>query len=296
VSVLTARCPAKINLALHVAGRRPDGFHEIVTLFQTIDLADDLHVEAAPTLTLSTDAPSVPVDGTNLVLRAAALLAKRVPSAGGRGARFRLHKEIPAAAGLGGGSSDAAGALVLLNRLWGLDLGATQLASLGAELGSDVPFFLIGGTALGTGRGERIEPLPPIAGRAVLLGTPREGLATAAVYAALGAPLTVPGSDVTVPGLFVNLAERNDFALATNDLEGAVVEMRPELSAFRRAVSQAGAELARVSGSGSTVFGLFPEGTDLNAIADGLRGRFPDWTLRATRTVAARVRIVPAVG
>ena len=292
---LRAFCPAKVNLALHVVGRRSDGYHEIVTIFQAIDLHDVLEGEVAEALTLEIKDPSIPADESNLVFRAARLLHASSERARGRGARLRLDKAIPASAGLGGGSSDAAGALMLLNELWALQLGSHELERLAAELGSDVPFFLFGGTALGTGRGATIERLPPIPDRAVLLGCPPFGLSTPVVYGALGAPLTAEGANVTVPRLFVKFAEGNDFALAKNDLEAAAFEMRGELATFRDALSRSGAEVALVSGSGSTVFGLFRVGTDVESIAEDLRGGFPGWTLRASRTVDSGVRIVPAV-
>jgi 4-diphosphocytidyl-2-C-methyl-D-erythritol kinase len=282
-------------LGLHVAGRRPDGYHEIVTIFQAIDLCDVLLGAPADVLSLEVTDPSIPGDESNLVVRAARLLQSRVQRARGRGACLRLDKAIPAGSGLGGGSSDAAGALLLLNELWALRLGPPALTRLAAELGSDVPFFLSGGTALGTGRGETIKSLPPILERAVLLGFPPFGLRTPEVYQALLAPLTANGADVTVPRLFVKFAKGNDFALARNDLEAVVFGMRGELSTFRDALSRAGAEVALVSGSGSTVFGLFRAGTDLTSMEEGLRGGFPGWTLRTSRTVASGVQIVPAV-
>jgi len=290
-----AICPAKLNLGLHVVGRRRDGYHEIVTIFQAIDLCDVLEGEAAGTLTLEVSAPSIPTDETNLVVKAARLLQDHCPSARGQGARLRLDKAIPVGAGLGGGSSDAAGALVLLNELWGLHLESSVLLALAAELGSDVPFFLSGGTALGTGRGESIEPLPPIADRMVLLGSPPFGLRTPEVYRALDAPLTARRANVTVPRLFVKFAKGNDFALASNDLEAVAFRLRGELVIFRDAVSRSGAEVALVSGSGSTVFGLFRTGTDVSSKAEMLRGEFPGWTLQVCKTIASGVRIVPAV-
>ncbi len=290
-----AICPAKVNLGLHVVGRRPDGYHDIVTIFQAIDLCDLLEGEAAASLTLEVSDPSIPADGTNLVVKAARLLQRHCPPARALGARLRLDKAIPAGAGLGGGSSDAAGALVLLKELWGLDLDSSALLALAAELGSDVPFFLSGGTALGQGRGATIEPLPPIDERLVLLGSPPFGLSTPEVYRALGAPLTAERADVTVPRLFLKFVKGNDFALATNDLEAVAFRLRGELAIFRDAVSRSGAEVALVSGSGSTVFGLFRTGTDVSSKAEILRGEFPGWTLRVCKTVSSGVRIVPAV-
>lgn len=293
MTTVRVQCPAKVNLALRVLGRREDGYHEIVTLFQGIDLWDDLEGVEAGGLSLTVSEPSIPADDGNLVVRAAKLLQERVPGARGRGARLRLSKEIPAGAGLGGGSSDAAGALVLLDTLWGLGLDTAALGRLAAEVGSDAPFFLTGGTALGTGRGEAIERLPCIPERTVLLGCPPYGLSTPEVYRALGAPLTAQAADVTVPRLFVKLAEGNDFALATNDLEAAAFGIRPELGAFRDALSRSGAEVALLSGSGSTVFGLFRAGSDVTSVAEALRGGFPGWTFRASRTIASGVRFVP---
>jgi 4-diphosphocytidyl-2-C-methyl-D-erythritol kinase len=276
-----------------VAGRRPDGYHEIVTLFQTIDEWDTLDGKPAADLQLAVSDPELAGEG-NLVMRAARLLQDAVPDAAGRGARLTLTKSIPVRAGLGGGSSDAAGALLLLNSLWALGLDAAELARLAAQLGSDVPFFLSGGTALGEGRGERIAPLPSIREKKLILGTPAFGLSTAEVYGALRAPLTARGPDVTVPRLFVKLAEGNDFALARNDLESVVFAQRSDLVAFRDALYESGAESALVSGSGSTVFGVFREGDDVGSIARALGSRFEGYAVKATRTVASGVRVTAA--
>jgi len=176
-----------------------------------------------------------------------------------------------------------------------LRLDTPALMALAAELGSDVPFFIVGGTALGTGRGTTIESLPAIPERALLLGSPSFGLSTSEVYGALAAPLTADGPDVTVPRLFVKFAEGNDFALAWNDLEAVAFGLRAELATFRDALRRSGAEVALLSGSGSTVFGMFCAGTDVTSIEQGLRGEFPGWTVQACRTTASGVRIVPAV-
>jgi 4-diphosphocytidyl-2-C-methyl-D-erythritol kinase len=295
MTVLRAICPAKVNLGLHVVGRRSDGYHEIVTLFQAIDLCDVLEGETAEDLSLSVTGASLPTDASNLVLAAAHRLRQHAAAARGRGARLRLDKSIPVGGGLGGGSADAAGALLLLNELWDLRLDSSVLTQLGTELGSDVPFFLYGGTALGTGRGSTVTPLSPIPERAVLLGSPPFGLSTPEVYHALGAPLTAGRADVTVPRLFVKFAEGNDFALATNELQAVAFGLRSELAIFRDALLRSGAEVALLSGSGSTVFGLFGAGSDVASMAEDLRCEFPDWTVRACRTTAWGVRIVPAV-
>ncbi len=175
---------AKLNLTLEVLGRRPDGYHEVRSVLQTIDLHDILALEPASTLELNCDRPELRGDD-NLVLKAARLLQGQ--AVGSPGARITLHKRIPEAAGLGGGSSDAAAALLGLNRLWGLGLAAGDLAPLAAQLGSDVPFFLQGGTALVEGRGEVVVPLPPALPRWFLLARPPLSIPhkTRTMYAAL---------------------------------------------------------------------------------------------------------------
>src|SRR2546425_4781770 len=152
---------AKVNLALEVLGRRDDGYHEITTVKQAVDLADRLVLEDADVLELRTTAPDVPTDGTNLALRAA--LALREMAGSSRGVRITLEKRIPVAAGLGGGSTDAAAVLVGLSRLWGLRWPRDRLAEVGVTLGMDVPFFLHGGAAVGAGSGGRAGALPPFA-------------------------------------------------------------------------------------------------------------------------------------
>jgi 4-diphosphocytidyl-2-C-methyl-D-erythritol kinase len=294
MSRLIARCPAKVNLGLRVLGRRADGYHEIVTLFQAIDLCDTLEADDAPGLSLAVDDPSVPTDDGNLVLRAAHMLQRRAPSTAALGAVLRLTKRIPAGGGLGGGSSDAAAALLVLSRLWGVTHSAEDLCAMAAELGSDVPFFIRGGLALGSGRGERLKSLRPIPERPLVLGFPPFALSTGEVYRAFPAPLTPPDAGVTVSRLFVNFAERNDFALVTNDLEAPAFAMRGELGAFRDALVEFGAEPALMSGSGSTVFGLFRPGADVASVASRLGDTFPGWTLRVSRTIAAGVRVEPS--
>ena len=186
--------PAKINWTLEVLGRRPDGYHEIRTVLQAVDLCDRVRVSSAADLELALTGPvgqaGAPLAGVppseNLAYRAATLLRDQ---AGGRAlaARIELEKAIPADAGLGGGSSDAAATLRALNRLWGLGLPPGELARLGAQLGSDVPFLLFGGTVLGRGRGDEVTPLPDVPSQRLLLVVPRRRPArkTAAMYAHL---------------------------------------------------------------------------------------------------------------
>ena len=186
---------AKINLLLRVLGRRADGYHEIRTLFQTVTLHDRLTFEPSPDdrIQLECDAPGVPSDERNLVRRAAEALRERYAVRGG--ARVLLEKTIPAGGGLGGGSSDAAAALVGLSHLWGLETDARELSEIGARLGADVPFFLTGGTALGTGTGTDVAPVKDLPEHHLVVVTPGVEVSTAEAYGALSAPaLTKEGT------------------------------------------------------------------------------------------------------
>ena len=269
---LVAEAFAKINRSLLVLGVRPDGFHELDTVFQAVGLTDRLTFEESDGLTLEVDDPSVPAGPENLVLRAAWALAEAAGVA--PRASIRLEKRIPAGGGLGGGSSDAAVTLLGLSALWGLDLPPERLARIGAGLGSDVPFFLFGGTARGLGRGERIEPLPDLPARGAVLVTPPFPAATPAVFRALGAP---PWDG--------RPARRDGAVPDRNDLEPAAEALFPELRALREALGAAGAVQARLSGSGSTVFGLFP---DLSAVA-AAAGRLGELA------AGTAVRVVPTL-
>ena len=286
---LAVRCPAKVNLVLRVLARRDDGYHELDTVFQAIDLWDRLSLAPAETLSLECDQPGVPIEG-NLVLRAARALWSRGREGEPRG-RLVLLKAIPVQAGLGGGSSDAAAALVLCNRGWELGATAGELEQIGRELGADVPFFLTGGTARGRGRGDRIEPLPFVGATDLLLGTPPFGISTAEVFGRLRTRLTGTGNTVTVPLLLAHKCpEQNDFGFLANDLEGVVFEGWPELRVFRDALLEAGAGAALVSGSGSTVFGVFPGSATANGAMEFVRARFPEWRVVETTFVRDGVR------
>jgi 4-diphosphocytidyl-2-C-methyl-D-erythritol kinase len=267
---MTVRSFAKINLGLEIVGRRPDGYHDIRTLFQTVTLADELDIEPAPDgrFELSGDEPSIAWDGSNLVARAARLLGDETGT--GRGARIAVRKTVPAGRGLGGGSSNAAAALVALDRLWGLGLGTDRLAPLARRLGADVPFFLRGGLCLGEGIGDRLTPLPDLAPLACLFVIPPYPIPTASVYAGLDAALTSPGK--------VSRIERflgsGDFGLLENDLERVIFRAHPELRRWTCFFREQGALVSQVSGSGSAVYGLFPD----PASAEAARRRLPDGT------------------
>ncbi len=246
---------AKINLGIEVLGTRPDGYHDILTLFQSIDLADILDLAEAPggKIVLAGDDPEVPWDGTNLVHRAAALL--KAETGCRNGARLGVAKSIPAGKGLGGGSSNAAAALLGLNLLWGLGLGKEDLARLGARLGADVPYFLEGGLCLGEGRGDRLTPLPDLPPAFVLLAFPPFSVATAGIYAAWRPSLT----SADKPSKIRRFLENRDLGSLENRLEETIFRFHPQLEEYQRFFRSRGAAASLVSGTGSAVFGLFAE-------------------------------------
>ncbi len=252
---MTVRSFAKINLGLEIVGRRPDGYHDIRTLFQTVTLADELGFEAAPAgvLRLEGDDPSVAWDGTNLVHRAARLLLERRGT--GPGVRITVKKTVPAGKGLGGGSSNAAATLLALNRMWDLGLDTGELAGLAVRLGADVPFFLQGGLCLGEGVGDRLTRLPDLRPLPCLLVLPPFPIRTADIYAGVGPTLT----SAAKVGKIVRFLESGDFGLLENDLERVIFRAHPELEGWKTFFRERGALLAQVSGSGSAVYGLFAD-------------------------------------
>jgi 4-diphosphocytidyl-2-C-methyl-D-erythritol kinase len=266
---------AKLNVFLRVLGRRDDGYHDVETLLLPISLADDVSVEPADELSLSLDGPAaegVSADDTNLALRAARTLAAEAGGTRPTGARISIHKRIPVAAGLGGGSADAAATLLLLDELWGTEMGRDALARLAADIGSDVPAMLLGEPAYVRGRGEIVER--------VLLQTttwvvkPYEfGVSSADAYAWWD-EIAATGPD---PGALIAAAEAgNDELLGSavyNDLQGPVAARHPEIADTVAAFTEAGARGAVMSGSGPTVVALcsFASSQD---IADAVSGSF----------------------
>ena len=263
--VATRVCAAaKINLYLRVLGRRPDGFHEIETVFHSVSLADELAISERPgdqvQVEMRVGAPSGPPPPAleeNLVTIAARLLSARAPGRGHGGAYVEVLKRIPIGGGLAGGSADAAGALVGLNELWGFGLGDQELSDVGASVGSDVPFCLRGGTQLAAGRGERLTPLAVEGALWFVLAMADEPVLAGAVYELWDeSPTTEPAG----PGAIVEALEASDLrrvaSLLHNDLETAIVALQPRLKGAVEALEGAGALGARVSGSGPTVYGL----------------------------------------
>lgn len=287
---------AKINLGLRVHGRREDGYHEISTIFQTVSLHDTLTFRHAPgeQLELLCTDFAIPADESNLVLRAAVALRGRYGVR--RGACVELSKVIPAGGGLGGGSADAAVTLAALASLWGLEADVSGLAEIGARLGADVPFFLSGGTALGTGTGAEIRPLADAPKMHLLVVTPVVRVSTAEAYRALGAPaLTKAGA---VANLSVSRTEA-DFPdslcdVWSNDFEAVVVRLYPEIGRAREALKRAGANRALLSGSGSSVFGVFESKGDAERARASL-GPEAGWQVFACETLT-RAEYLAALG
>lgn len=233
----TVTSPAKINWSLRITGRRPDGFHDLETVFQTISLADELAFRDAERLSLTCDDPTIPTDESNLIVRAARAL-------GSPPVAIELQKRIPAGGGLGGGSSNAATTLLTLNGMF--DLRRDDLAEIALALGSDVPFFLVGATAYATGRGEVLTPMPPMSGIPLLLVLPEERVLTKDAFARVTRYSPALGFDAY-----------RSFDNFTNDFEEPVFAMHPRLRTLKQRLYDAGARWAAMSGSGSTIVGAF---------------------------------------
>jgi len=258
-SVLTLPAFAKINLSLRVLGQRADGYHDLDTVFQTVSLHDTIKIAATDNseITLSCDDRRLAIDETNLVSRAAESLRARFGAE--KGARIRLEKRIPVHAGLGGGSADAAVTLLALAHLWKLSASKHDLLALGSRLGADVPFFLFGGAAHGTGIGDKITPLPDTSQKFVLIIKPNANTKTSDAYKALDErSLTTPN-----PKTILSSSQPTEhfdigrFASLENDFEAVVFDLEPEIARAKRALVQSGAQAAALAGSGSAVFGVF---------------------------------------
>ncbi|MFQ5767260.1 MAG: 4-(cytidine 5'-diphospho)-2-C-methyl-D-erythritol kinase, partial [Acidobacteriota bacterium] len=270
-----------------VLQRLPDGDHAVRTLLQTIDLGDDLFLEDAPVgeLHLAVGGPAAVAPGEgNLVLKAARLLLAQARTMGltvNRGARLRLHKVVPAGAGLGGGSGDAAATLLLLNRFYGLGLSRRTLQDLARRLGADVPFFLEGGLARGHGRGDHLRRLPELPAFDVIIMVPPFRLATRKVYRWFdGVSLTSSGAGSRMPAVLGRLRRRKTAHLV-NDLQDPVFFHYAQLAKARDELRKEGAMLAGLSGSGSSVFGLYE--TSPAGMGCWAPWEQKGWTLHRTR-------------
>jgi 4-diphosphocytidyl-2-C-methyl-D-erythritol kinase len=266
------KAPAKINLSLDVLHKRTDGFHEVKMIMTTIDLADRVELVELPSdeIQIISHNRFVPDDQRNLAYQAALLLKRRYGVK--KGVSIAITKVIPVAAGLAGGSSDAAATLRGLNRLWKLGLSLDELAELGAEIGSDVSFCVYGGTALATGRGEKIQHIDTPPHCWVVLAKPTIGVSTADVYRNLNLNnVTHPDVEGMIDGI-----KEQDFeqicGLLGNVLESVTLKMYPEVANIKDQMKRFGADAVLMSGSGPTVFGLVQYESRLHRVYNGLRG------------------------
>ncbi|HEX2923013.1 MAG TPA: 4-(cytidine 5'-diphospho)-2-C-methyl-D-erythritol kinase [Chloroflexota bacterium] len=259
---------AKVNLSLELLGKRDDGYHEILTIMQSISLKDELLVADARELSLECDVAGLEGEA-NLVIRAARALRSAAGVAAG--ARIRLRKGIPVASGLGGASADAACVLVALTRLWGLDPTGLDLAGIAANLGSDVPFFLSGGTALASGRGEKLAPLPSPPERWLVLLVPSHSLEakTVELYRRIRPEHWSSGDSTRRLASALKAGMALDESLMVNSFESVADQSFPSLPSYREAMLEAGASRVHLSGAGPTIYCL----TEGRETADRMAGQ-----------------------
>ena len=278
--------PAKVNLGLDVVSRRPDGYHEVRMVMQTIRLTDRIYLRKAESgVTLSCSDPALPSDPSNLAWKAVLAMEK----AAGRTlpVEIRIEKRIPMAAGLAGGSTDAAAVLDGLNRLYDLGFSPERLREIGLSLGADIPFCLLRGTALAEGIGEVLTPLRPLPILPMVLAKPPVDVSTKEIYQALTLDEETPHPPID---RMVSRIEAGDMPslrpLHGNLLETVTIPLCPEIETLREALAASGAVIARMSGSGPTVFGLFLKPEEAAEAYRRLRRSFPDTTVLLTETWA----------
>lgn len=273
MTMIYEKAPAKINLLLDVLRKRDDGYHEVEMIMTMVDLADRLEMSELPRdqIVLSSQAGFIPLDEKNLAFQAAKLIKERYGVK--QGVYIHLDKHIPVAAGLAGGSSDAAATLRGLNRLWQLGLSTAELEELGAELGSDVPFCIRGGTAIARGRGERLETIDNPPQCWVVLAKPPINVSTAEVYGKLRA--NELKEHPSISGM-VEAIRKQSFADVCaglgNVLESVTLDRYPEVRQIKEVMTKLGADGVLMSGSGPTVFGLVSKESKISRIYNGLRG------------------------
>ncbi len=286
---IRVRCPAKVNLGLSILGPRDDGYHEVDTILQAVTLEDELTLEPAPEgFMLETRGIPIPPGAPNLVERAWNLISGRAARSGG--VRARLTKRIPIGAGLGGGSSDAAGLLAGVNRLLELGLTKTELESLGAQLGSDVPFFFDGGTARATGRGERVRQLCPISPFWAVLVSPPIAISTTWAYGRFKFHLTPDSVGANLLASAIGSRVWGAVADAMyNVFEDVVLPEFPSLAELKRSLIGCGVERVLLSGSGSTLFGVVRSFDEAMRAAKGIVGRGAE--VRVVRTLERGVNV-----
>jgi len=267
------KAPAKINLTLDILGKRDDGYHEVEMVMTMVDLSDRLELETLDrdTIIISSPVGYIPLDEKNHAFQAAKLIKERYHVK--QGVYIHIDKHIPVSAGLGGGSSDAAATLRGLNRLWGLNIPMEELKKIGAEIGSDVPFCVTGGTAIATGRGERLEPIASPPPCWVILAKPAVSVSTAEIYRQFDVKTN---REEPKSRLCKQAIENKDFqamcASLGNMLEQVTMRMYPEVARIKACMEKLGADGVQMSGSGPTVFGLVRKESKVYRIYNGLRG------------------------
>jgi 4-diphosphocytidyl-2-C-methyl-D-erythritol kinase len=273
--MIKLRSFAKINLGLEITGKRPDGYHTLRTVFQTIDLSDELRLKekAAPRVTLNGSDRRVSWDDSNIIARACRLVYENYPLR--RGFDIMVRKNIPPGSGLGGGSGNAAVMLLFLDRFFNLQIPGGQLKEMAAALGADVPFFLHGGTALAEGIGEELTPLAGIRPRPVALFIPASPVSTALIFSRFRL------TKARFPSKIQLFLRRGDFSVLENDLEKATFELFPEIREIKGKMLRGGCDLVQMTGSGSAVFGIGAK-SDLLALRESLPG------VILTRTIAKK--------
>lgn len=277
---------AKVNLTLDILGKRPDGYHEVKMVMQSVRLSDTIRLERrSEGISLRMDAPGLPTDETNLAWKAARLFMDVYKIQ--MGVSIAVEKRIPVAAGLAGGSADAAGTLIGMNRLFGTDLSAKELCALGEQIGSDVPFCIEGGTMLATGRGEILHRLPELPPLFVVLAKPPVSVSTAWAYRTYDetGALRRPDTEAMLAALSKGNVEEIASGLA-NVLEEVTLKAQPIVGAYKRLLAENGATASLMSGSGPTVFGLARKKQDVERAAEALSAAYPD----------AAVFVVPTAG
>jgi 4-diphosphocytidyl-2-C-methyl-D-erythritol kinase len=264
--------PANINLGLDILGKRPDGLHELAMVMASIDLADRLYLEEIPEnkIIIETNKAFLPTDKKNHVYEALELVKERFNI--DKGLRVKIHKEIPVAAGLGGGSTDSAAALRAVNRLWNLGLSIEELAALGAEVGSDVPYCVYGQTSLVEGFGEKVTPIAPMPQCWVVVVKPRMSVSTRTIFA------KIVMEDLYHPDIeaLVSAIEENDYQKMTenlgNSMEVVTIKKHPVIQQLKDRMLKYGADAAMMSGSGPTVYALCHKYSRAKHVLNALKG------------------------
>ncbi|MEF9952813.1 MAG: 4-(cytidine 5'-diphospho)-2-C-methyl-D-erythritol kinase [Clostridium sp.] len=266
--MLTLKSPGKINLSLDILSRRSDGYHEIDTIMQTIDLCDVISIAKHSEIQLTITDSNLPVDEGNIAYKVASIIIDKYNL--NSGVKIHIEKNIPVAAGLAGGSADAAGVIILMNKLFNLSLSDKQMMDIGAMVGSDVSYLIKGGTCLCTGRGEKVSQLKRLSGVNILIAKPNISVSTGDVYKGLNLDNIHrrPNNQV----LFKAIENRDIDAIASNlvnVLETVTIPMHPEIEVIKNIMLEYGAKGSIMSGSGPTVFGIFTDG-DIRGCYDKL--------------------------